>query len=78
MMKKTAHMIFEVGDQVKIYDLKGSNLPKDIIGKVGKVIIVMNNISCTKQWCRVQFSDNTFDYEDVGSWSLKRDDIRGI
>ena len=64
-------MTFKVGDQVKIFALKGSRLSKTYIGKRGKIIIVMATPNGSKQWCRVQFSENTFDYQDVGSWILE-------
>ena len=63
--------MFRVGDQVKIASLKGSYLPKSLVGKAGKVVIVTSTPSGLKQWCRVQFSESMLDYEDLGSWALE-------
>jgi len=63
--------MFNVGDQVKVASLKGSHLPKSLVGKDGEVVIVTSVPNGSKQWCRVQFSERMFDYEDLGSWSLE-------
>ena len=65
--------MFNVGDQVRISSLKGDYLPKILTGKAGRITVVSATPNGLKQWCRVQFSESMFDYEDLGSWVLELD-----
>ena len=65
--------MFSVGDQVKISFLRGSYLSKTLLGKGGRITIVSSTPNGLRQWCRVQFSESMFDYEDLGSWVLDLD-----
>ena len=65
--------MFNVGDQVRISSLSGDYLPKDLLGKGGRVTVIASTPNGLKQWCRVQFSESMFDYEDLGSWVLELD-----
>jgi len=38
---------------------------------MGEVINVLFSLNRTKQWCRVKFGEDMFDYEDMGSWHLE-------
>jgi hypothetical protein len=64
--------VFNVGDKVRVR----AALPqiwceKGRENQMGEVINVLFSLNRTKQWCRVKFGEDMFDYEDMGSWHLE-------
>lgn len=60
--------MYRVGDKVKVKDAPW--LKDKYKKKIGTVELVMQT-SGTKQFCRVSFGSNIFDYEDLSSHRLE-------
>ena len=60
---------FKLGDRVRIKAKHKKELRTRYKEGVGTVVICQQ--TKTRQWCRVQYSESMFDYEDIGSWRLE-------
>jgi hypothetical protein len=60
--------MFKVGDRVRIKP----EYKRESYNNVASGTIVGFQKTKSNQWCRVQFSNSVYDYEDYAAWRLER------